>query len=90
MYLFRFRITDLPISPAYQLLFLVIAIVVSFVSCIIVDKVIIARHSYKCTECDHHFRVKWYKGATIASHDEKGRDMRCPHCKKMTYCKYDD
>lgn len=90
MYLFSFRITDLPISPVYMLLFLVIAIVAAFVIGAIIAKVIIARYGYTCTECEHHFRVKWYKGATLASHDEKGRVMKCPHCKKYTYCKYDD
>ena len=90
MYLFRFRVTELPIAPVYQLLFTMIGIIGAFILGGVLAKVMIAKHSYTCTECNHHFRVKWYKGAILSFHDEKGRLMKCPNCKKHTYCKYDD
>lgn len=90
MYLFRFRINELPISPVYQLLFTVLTIVGAFIFAFILPKVIFARHSYTCTECGHHFKGKFFRCATIVFNDEKGCEMKCPHCKKLTYCKYDD
>ncbi len=29
---------------------------------VIIAKIIIARHFYKCTECGHRFKVKWFWG----------------------------
>ena len=84
MYLFRFRVTELPIAPVYQLLFTIIGIIGAFILGGVLAKVMIAKHSYTCTECNHHFKVRWYKGAILSFHDEKGRLMKCPNCKKLT------
>ena len=57
---------------------------------VIIGKVLIASHKYKCTECGMEFNVKWYWGAKLWGHDSKGRDLQCPNCKQITYCRYTD
>ena len=57
---------------------------------VILGKISIARHEYKCTECGHHFRVKWYWGASLSFHEGDRRMLKCPSCKKPTWCKIED
>ena len=57
---------------------------------VIIAKIIIARHFYKCTECGHRFKVKWFWGASLGLHEGDMRMLKCPECKRHTWCKIDD
>ena len=69
-----------------ELIITLIGVIIS----IIIAKIIIARHFYKCTECGHRFKVKWYWGANLGPHDGNQRMMKCLKCKRPTWCKIDD
>lgn len=57
---------------------------------VIIAKIVISRHVWKCSECDHRFKVKWYWGASLSFHNGDKRVLKCPKCKKPTWCKIDD
>lgn len=57
---------------------------------VIIIKIVISRHVWKCSECDHRFKVKWYWGANLSFHNGDKRVLKCPKCKKPTWCKIDD
>lgn len=86
MYFLRISVLDLPISPVYK--FLIIFAIVA--SAYLYVKTVSAKHTYKCRECGQQFKLKWYKVPFLTVHEPTGRFMKCPHCHKHGWCKYDD
>ncbi len=74
------------ISPAYQLLFMLIDVAVIIFVAAVIAKIAISKHTYTCTECGHEFKVKWYWGASLGPHNNNERYLKCPKCKKGTWC----
>ena len=52
-------------------------------------KISIAQCEYKCNKCGHRFRVKGYWGVRFGFY-KKRQLLKCPKCKKPTWCKVDD
>ena len=68
----------------------IIITLIAVIIAVIIAKTIVARHFYKCTECDHRFKVKWFWGASLVPHEGDKRMLKCPKCKRPTWCKTDD
>lgn len=55
---------------------------------LLIVRIWISRMEFVCTECGHVFKPKFLH-THIGTHDTNGRDQYCPHCQKITFCKYD-
>ena len=73
------------VNPVVVTLLLPIVIFISFF-CV---KLYYSRIKYTCTECHHTFYPKFFQ-THIGMHEENGREQYCPHCRKITFCKYAD
>ena len=47
----------------------IIITLIAVIIAVIIAKMIVARHFYKCTECGHRFKVKWFWGASLGPHE---------------------
>ncbi len=79
-------IDRLPIHPAYKLLFMLVFVFFVVSVATIISKIMISKHTYTCTECGYKFKVKWYWGASLGPHGNNERYLKCPKCKKCTWC----
>ena len=84
---FHIGIEDLLGMGIHPLVVIMILPVTIFVSLLCV-RIYCSRLKYRCTECDHVFQPKFSR-THIGVHDSAGRDQYCPHCRKITYCKFD-
>jgi len=83
---FHIGIEDLLRMGIHPLVVIMILPVTIFVSLLCV-RIYYSRLKYRCTECGKIFQPK-FSHAHIGIHDSAGRDQYCPHCRKITYCKY--
>ena len=73
------------VNPVYVLLLLALVVLIP----VVIVKFILSKKPRKCTECGEVFKPTFLK-TPIGISNDKGRDMPCPRCKKITYCQYID
>lgn len=74
---------DIGVNPLIVIAVLILAILVP----IAVVRIVLSKKNYRCTECGEQFKLKPWQ-IHLGFHDFDGRNSFCPHCQKITYCKY--
>lgn len=82
---------DLGINPLVVIAFVLVSIIVSLA----VVKIVYSQKIYKCTECRKNFKPEFLKThlgyyQELSADSEKGKEQYCPHCKRITWCLYDN
>ena len=80
---------DLGINPLVILVFVLACVVVP----LLVVKFAYSKKKYKCTECDKIFSPKFFQThigyvQDLSDDSKRGREQYCPHCHKITWCKF--
>jgi len=57
------------------------------IASLLIVRIGISRMEFVCTECRRIFRPK-FRHTHIGTHDDNGREQYCPHCRKITFCRY--
>lgn len=78
----KFLITD----TTSQIILVIGTLVVFLPVCFFALKIEVSVGAYKCKNCGHEF-VPTYKKALFAMHMGTTRYLKCPKCKKRTWCK---
>ncbi len=72
------------VNPIIVLLFVPLIVIIALL-CV---RLYLWRKKYICSECNQIFQPKFMR-IHMGWHDgSRGRDQYCPHCKKITFCKY--
>ena len=73
------------VGPVASILFAPVLIIVS----LLIVRIVLWRKTYVCTECNKAFKPKFMQ-VHMGWHDGNRRNQYCPHCRKITCCKYDE
>ena len=73
------------VNPIVVALFVPLVVIIA----LLIVRIYLWRKKYICTECNQTFHPKFLQ-VHMGWHDgSRGRDQYCPHCKKISFCKYD-
>lgn len=70
----------------WQLVSIIALVIVFLIPCFYALKLEVSVGSYRCKNCNCDF-IPTYKEALMAMHMGFTRYLKCPHCKKRTWCK---
>lgn len=83
-----YDLLDLGVNPIVVLLVIPVSIIIP----LLIVKFVYSRKKYVCTECEKIFVPEFHRTYLGFHNDladtEKGRNQYCPHCGKITWCKY--
>ena len=74
---------DIGVNPLVVICLLLLAVIIPAV----VTRIVISKKTLHCSECGANFRLKPQQ-IHLGFHDFNGRNAYCPHCKKITWCRY--
>jgi DNA-directed RNA polymerase subunit RPC12/RpoP len=70
----------------WQFVSIILLVIVFLIPCFYALKLEISVGSYKCKHCGQEF-IPTYKEALMAQHRGFTRRLKCPNCKKRSWCK---